>query len=469
MNHSDGGGADMDDLSDDPSSPESDNFDDSDLLSGEVHDEVTAQLAAAGPVGVAAAAAIATAKKRKRPHTFETNPSIRKRQQTRLLRKLKQTIDEYTTRVGQQAVVLIVTPGKPQNNFKVFGARPLESVVRQCRPLVMQELEAALAQHAPPQVKEDPTLHELPPLVVDGIPTPVEKMTQAQLRAFIPLMLKYSTGRGKPGWGKDSTRPQWWPADLPWANVRSDARNEEDKQKQVSWTHALRQIVINCYKYHGREDLLPAFSEEEDKSTTSTATMYTQPLSHFTPMVQTINNPDGTLSIIQVDPQAVVAISDGQNQMSTLRTLRFQSNDGGQGGVQTLAEIATGQDQEQRIAQISTVNVDIEGGGTQAVSLAEATIGPDGQIILTGEDGTQSSFPMSGMVTIPVSMYQQVVSNLNINDSQSIPLGLSTLAAANSNQLGDSANDDDNEVKCEISQLNGQASIRLATAGENNS
>ncbi len=50
MNHSDGGGADMDDLSDDPSSPESDNFDDSDLLSGEVHDEVTAQLAAAGNV-----------------------------------------------------------------------------------------------------------------------------------------------------------------------------------------------------------------------------------------------------------------------------------------------------------------------------------------------------------------------------------------------------------------------------------
>lgn len=52
-------------------------------------DEVTAQLAAAGPVGVAAAAAIASAKKRKRPHSFETNPSIRKRQQNRLLRKLR--------------------------------------------------------------------------------------------------------------------------------------------------------------------------------------------------------------------------------------------------------------------------------------------------------------------------------------------------------------------------------------------
>ena len=41
-----------------------------------------------------------------------------------------------------------------------------------------------------------------------------------------------------------------------------DARENEDKQK-VSWTHALRQIVINCYKYHGREDLLPVFSEDE--------------------------------------------------------------------------------------------------------------------------------------------------------------------------------------------------------------
>lgn len=169
--------------------------------------------------------------------------------------------------MGQQAVVLIVTPGKPQNNYKVFGARPLENVVRNCRTILMSELETALAQQAPPQVKEDPSLHELPPLVVDGIPTPVEKMTQAQLRAFIPLMLKYSTGRGKPGWGKESTRPAWWPKDLPWANVRSDARTDEEKQK-VSWTHALRQIVINCYKHHQREDLLPAFSEDEDKNST---------------------------------------------------------------------------------------------------------------------------------------------------------------------------------------------------------
>ncbi|XP_037270807.2 nuclear respiratory factor 1 isoform X1 [Rhipicephalus microplus] len=404
-----------DDLSDPPSSPDSP-FDDSDLLSSStVADDVTTQLAAAGPIGVAAAAAIATGKKRKRPHTFETNPSIRKRQQTRLLRKLKATIDEYTTRVGQQAVVLAVTPGKPQNHFKVFGAHPLETVVRACRGVLVGELEAALAQQAPPQAQDDPTLHELPPLVVDGIPTPVEKMTQAQLRAFIPLMLKYSTGRGKPGWGKESTRPLWWPSDLPWANVRSDARSEEDKQKQVSWTHALRQIVINCYRFHGREDLLPAFEEDDkDKSSKSptpqlsqqpvtealSATaptvriekaLYTSPLAHYTPtMVQTINNPDGTVSIIHVDPgSALLTLPDGtQAQVRTVSTMG--DAEGGQA-----------------VTPISAVNMELnsEAAAQAVATLAEATINHDGQIILTGEDGTQSAFPVSGMVTIPVSMY----------------------------------------------------------------
>lgn len=188
---------------------------------------------------------------------------------------VQQTIFEFATRVGQQAVVLVATPGKPSTSYKVFGAKPLEDVVKNLKNIVMEELETALAQQAPPPVQEDPSLFELPPLIIDGIPTPVEKMTQAQLRAFIPLMLKYSTGRGKPGWGRESTRPQWWPRELPWANVRMDARTEDEKQK-ISWTHALRKIVINCYKYHGREDLLPAFSEEDEKANalaTSNATV----------------------------------------------------------------------------------------------------------------------------------------------------------------------------------------------------
>lgn len=125
----------------------------------------------------------------------------------------------------------MATPGKPNTSYKVFGAKPLEDVVKNLKSIVMEELESALAQQAPPPPQEDPSLFELPPLIIDGIPTPVEKMTQAQLRAFIPLMLKYSTGRGKPGWGRESTRPAWWPSELPWANVRMDARTEEEKQK----------------------------------------------------------------------------------------------------------------------------------------------------------------------------------------------------------------------------------------------
>lgn len=59
----------------------------------------------------------------------------------------------------------------------------------------------------------------------------IRVVVQAQLRAFIPEMLKYSTGRGKPGWGKESCKPVWWPEDIPWANVRSDVRTEEQKQR----------------------------------------------------------------------------------------------------------------------------------------------------------------------------------------------------------------------------------------------
>lgn len=109
----------------------------------------------------------------------------------------------------------------------------------------------------------------------------------------------------------------------------------------MSWTHALRQIVINCYKYHGREDLLPAFSEDSSEESSRPAkvikteteqseqqnepageppALQQQPVqqqqqpaqqlvqsstpattTQYTPtVVQTISNPDGTVSIIQV-------------------------------------------------------------------------------------------------------------------------------------------------------------------------
>ncbi|XP_025987172.1 DNA-binding protein Ewg isoform X2 [Solenopsis invicta] len=461
-----------DDEDDEPSSG-SETYEEGDLLSAAMDDDVTAQLAAAGwqfkhingPVGVAAAAAIVSAKKRKRPHSFETNPSVRKRQQNRLLRKLRQTIDEFATRVGQQAVVLVATPGKPNSSYKVFGAKPLEDVIKNLRTVIMEELENALAQQAPPPVQDDPSLFELPPLVIDGIPTPVEKMTQAQLRAFIPLMLKYSTGRGKPGWGRDSTRPPWWPKELPWANVRMDARSEDDKQKsnslQISWTHALRQIVINCYKYHGREDLLPAFSEDDDKSNviiqqatphssshasssqgqnggqsqqqqtvgvvrlnstdsskgnsspaqiiatspTALATATQMTAQYPTTVLQTITNPDGTVSIIQVDPSTpIITLPDGTTaQVQGVATIHTS-----QGDVQALAEVAGS-------TEGTSVAVDLN-------TVTEATLGQDGQIILTGEDGHGYPVSVSGVITVPVSasMYQTMVANIQSDGTMQV-------------------------------------------------
>ncbi|XP_062839436.1 nuclear respiratory factor 1 isoform X2 [Anolis sagrei] len=438
---------------DSPSSPEDTSYDDSDILNSTATDEVTAHLAAAGPVGMAAAAAVATGKKRKRPHVFESNPSIRKRQQTRLLRKLRATLDEYTTRVGQQAIVLCISPSKPNPVFKVFGAAPLENVVRKYKSMILEDLESALLEHAPaPQEVNS----ELPPLTIDGIPVSVDKMTQAQLRAFIPEMLKYSTGRGKPGWGKESCKPVWWPEDIPWANVRSDVRTEEQKQRVcvecplapakgsslVSWTQALRTIVKNCYKQHGREDLLYAFEDQQTQPTAATHS-----IAHLVPsqtVVQTFSNPDGTVSLIQVGTGATVATLADASELPTTVTVaqvnysavtdgeveqNWATLQGGEMTIQTtqaseatqavasLAEAAVAASQEMQQGATVTMALNSEAAAHAVATLAEATLQGGGQIVLSGETaaavgaltGVQDA---NGLVQIPVSMYQTVVTSL---------------------------------------------------------
>ncbi|KAF0989196.1 hypothetical protein HZS_4042, partial [Henneguya salminicola] len=252
------------------------------LANSIAENELTAHLASSGMAGIAAATAISSSRSRNKSYTFETIPAVRKRQATRLMRKLQNLVEEYTVRVGQQAIVLICNPrvahkssphlDSPSSTtlFKVYGSSPLENVIRNMRPIITQELDSSLRNFQ--------MLHEqsggqsslwsgrgsdtLPPLMVDGIPTPLDKMTQAQLRAFIPVMLKYSTNRGKPGWGRPHARPPWWPEDVPWANVRSDVRDAGEKA-QVSWTAALKKVVRMCYEYHGREDLLTDYSHQE--------------------------------------------------------------------------------------------------------------------------------------------------------------------------------------------------------------
>uniref|UniRef100_A0A1A8HYH7 Nuclear respiratory factor 1 n=1 Tax=Nothobranchius kuhntae TaxID=321403 RepID=A0A1A8HYH7_NOTKU len=427
---------------DSTSSPDDDPYDDTDILNSAGTDEVTAHLAAAGPVGMAAAAAVATGKKRKRPHIFESNPSIRKRQQTRLLRKLRATLDEYTTRVGQQAIVLCVSPSKPNPVFKVFGAAPLENVVRKYKGMLLDDLENALAEHAPACGEMS---SELPPLTIDGIPVSVDKMTQAQLRAFIPEMLKYSTGRGKPGWGKESCKPVWWPDDIPWANVRSDVRTEEQKQR-VSWTQALRTIVKNCYKQHGREDLLYAF---EDQQVTAATTQHhltaASSIAHLVPsqtVVQTVSNPDGTVSLIQVgtghtvatlaDASELPGVTVAQVNYSTVTDGEVEQNwatlQGGEMTIQTtqaseatqavasLAEAAAAASQEMQPGATVTMALNSEAAAHAVATLAEATLQGGGQIVLAETAAAVGALAgvqdATGLVQIPVSMYQTVVTSL---------------------------------------------------------
>jgi len=54
----------------------------------------------------------------------------------------------------------------------------------------MRELEKSLQQQAPPS-HIDNSLHELPPLVIDGIPTPVDKMTQVDISRIHLLHSQY--------------------------------------------------------------------------------------------------------------------------------------------------------------------------------------------------------------------------------------------------------------------------------------
>ncbi|KAG8576747.1 hypothetical protein GDO81_009953 [Engystomops pustulosus] len=370
---------------DSPSSPEDTSYDDSDILNSTAADEITAHLAAAGPVGMAAAAAVATGKKRKKPHIFESNPSIRKRQQTRLLRKLRATLDEYTTRVGQQAIVLCISPSKPNPVFKVFGAAPLENVVRKYKSMILEDLETALAEHAP--VQQDIN-SDLPPLTIDGIPVSVDKMTQ------------------------------------------------------VSWTQALRTIVKNCYKQHGREDLLYAFEDQQTQQVTTA-----HGIAHLVPsqtVVQTISNPDGTVSLIQVGTGATVAtladaselpttVTVAQVNYSTVSDGEVEQNwatlQGGEMTIQTtqaseatqavasLAEAAVAASHDMAPGATVTMALNSEAAAHAVATLAEATLQGGGQIVLSGETaaavgaltGVQDA---NGLVQIPVSMYQTVVTSL---------------------------------------------------------
>ena len=68
-------------------------------------------------------------------------------------------------------------------------------------------------------------------------------------------------------------------------HFKLDPRDEEAKRNNP-WTNVLKTIIKNCYKYHGREDLLHKFNNIESASSTNT--------SNLTSKLMVINHHNGT-------------------------------------------------------------------------------------------------------------------------------------------------------------------------------
>ncbi|XP_036345741.1 uncharacterized protein LOC118754981 [Rhagoletis pomonella] len=113
-------------------------------------------------------------------------------------------------------------------------------------------------------------------------------------------------------------------------------------------------------------------------------------------VLSTIQNADGTVSLIQVDPNnPIITLPDGTTaQVQGVATLHQ-----GEGGatIQTVQSLG-----------------DVNGHENMTVDLTEATVAQDGQIYITAEDGQGYPVSVSNMITVPVSasMYQSMMANI---------------------------------------------------------
>jgi nuclear respiratory factor 1 len=137
-----------------------------------------------------------------------------------------------------------------------------------------------------------------------------------------------------------------------------------------------------------------------------TFNQFVQVTQQFAPAVlQTISNPDGTVSIIQVDPNnPIITLPDGTTAqvqgVTTVSSNFFKSAQQFliffvllQSELPAVFQIhtGTGQDGSTTVHAVQALSEVTHGeGGNMSVDLSsvtEATLGQDGQLILTGEDG----------------------------------------------------------------------------------
>ena len=146
-------------------------------------------------------------------------------------------------------------------------------------------------------------------------------------------------------------------------------------------------------------------------------------------IVQTISNPDGTISIIHVDPDnPIITLPDGTTAqiqgiahqslspsvLNLISSATANNLNQHTGSVHTLAEVA------EHHAAANHVPVS---AGTHSIELAGAGdihTQEGSQILIAGEDG--QAYPVSGMITVPVSagMYQAVIQGQGVGVNAAI-------------------------------------------------
>lgn len=202
----------------------------------------------------------------KKRANLNTHQEIQKEYRKKLMERFRKLTKQFTIECSEQVVVVIVNldAEDSRSRFNAIGSHPLNRVIRKIERKIMQDLRKTLHfDHKTDTPERDYQSFKLPSLVFNGLQTPVNAMNLNQLRTLIPLIIKHSTSRLKPFYGEESKKPCWWPDCVPWKNIRYDSRSANEK-RELSWKDALRQVVVNCYKYHDRLDLLQGNEEKHN-------------------------------------------------------------------------------------------------------------------------------------------------------------------------------------------------------------
>ena len=218
-----------------------------------------------GIAGMSSIAAISSCRHRGPSAQFERSPEVRKKLYAQYVQQLEDLLHEFSMRVGLQAAVVVYEPSEvnPTNAMKIFGTSPIKEYVSKYAHHIQRNTHRKLKQmHKRVATKSEinfkPVSNILPPVLIHGIPTSVEDLTQAQLRSFLRMLLCEAEARKTPQWHNPAMVPNWWPQCVPWQNIKTDQRLLDSK-RQRCWSDCLRHAVYKCYLFYNQTHLLPDF------------------------------------------------------------------------------------------------------------------------------------------------------------------------------------------------------------------